>query len=117
MMSYRKGARAERELQSKLWDEGFSVVRVAGSGRSRLPSPDLVAVKSGRAYAIECKATSKDSRSIPKSELNLLKDFCDRGGCIPIIAVKFTNRGWRFFDISEKFNIKNGRNHIFQTKL
>jgi Holliday junction resolvase len=116
-MSYRKGSRAERELQSKLYSDGFSVVRVAGSGRSTLPSPDLVAIKAGKAYAIECKATSKDSRSIPKKELGLLKQFCDRGGCVPVVAVKFDRRGWRFYDIDEKFHIKNGRTHLFQTKL
>jgi Holliday junction resolvase len=116
-MSYRKGARAERELQTSLWEDGFCVVRVAGSGRSRLPSPDLLAVKSGKVYAIECKSTAKDSRSIPKADLKSLQEFCDRGPCIPIIAVKFNNRGWRFFDIDEKFHIDKGRKHMFQKKL
>lgn len=116
-MSYRKGARAERELQAKLTDEGFACVRVAGSGHQG-DSPDLVAVKSGKVYAIECKATSKNFRRISKQNIDKLNRFGKRGGCKTVIAIKFTNRGWRFYEAKgTKFEFERGRPHLFQTTL
>lgn len=116
-MSYRKGARAERELQAKLTGERFACVRVAGSGHQG-DSPDLVAVKSGKVYAIECKSTSKEFYRISKQNVAKLNNFCKRGGCKAVIAIKFTNRGWRFYEAKgTKFELERGRPHLFQTTL
>jgi Holliday junction resolvase len=116
-MSYRKGARAERELQARLTEEGFACVRVAGSGHQG-DSPDLIAIKSTKVYAIECKFTSKDFYRISKANVAKLNSFCSRGGCKPVIAIKFTNRGWRFYEAEgTKFEIDKGRPHLFQTTL
>lgn len=116
-MSYRKGVRAERELQDRLIAEGFACVRVAGSGHKG-DSPDLLAVRSGKAYAIECKATSKELYRISASDIASLNRFAERGGCTAVIAVKFTNRGWKFYESEgTKFEFEKGKPHLFQKTL
>ena len=40
-----KGSNAERELILDLFNKGWAVSRVAGSGCSTLPTPDIIALK------------------------------------------------------------------------
>jgi len=51
----RKGSRFERELLNLFWESGFAAIRVAGSGSSSNPSPDLVAGNGKKFYAVEVK--------------------------------------------------------------
>ncbi|MBR9679084.1 MAG: hypothetical protein GON13_02345, partial [Nanoarchaeota archaeon] len=59
-MSKSKGSIYERELLRMFFDSGFSGVRVAGSGCSSMPSPDLVIGRDGGVLAVEVKATVND---------------------------------------------------------
>ena len=56
--TYRKGARAERELINFFSGRGFAVIRAAGSGVNSL-SPDLLAFRRGSQHAIG--GTSRES--------------------------------------------------------
>ena len=56
MARYNKGASAERELIKMFFNAGFSVARVAGSGSSSLPCPDMIALSKKKKMAFECKA-------------------------------------------------------------
>ncbi len=38
-----KGSRFERDLIAELWKAGLAAIRVAGSGVSTFPCPDIVA--------------------------------------------------------------------------
>ncbi len=96
MTRYAKGAEAERELIHTLYDKGFSVVRVAGSGKSSLPAPDLLALYQGRVLAFECKAWGNSSISIPVPKMQELLDWCQRAGAEPVIAWKYPRQGWFF---------------------
>ena len=107
-MSKSKGGVYERELLRLFFESGFSGVRVAGSGASSIPSPDLVIGRDGRVLAFEVKSTVKDYVYISKSQLNNLLDFSRVFGAKPLVAVKFINRGWRFFEIPE-ISSKNTR--------
>ena len=78
-----------------LHGEGFGVCRVAGSGSTPLPSPDLVAGKEGRSCAIECKS-GKGRRYISEEQINELKEFSIRFGSEAWVAVRFDNLGWYF---------------------
>lgn len=115
-MRYNKGSSAERELFHKLWDEGFAVVRAAGSGRSRMPSPDLIAGGRDGVFAVECKACKSINKYVDKSEIEQLLKFSEIFNCSPVIAVKFNNKGWKYYDLknlksmnkSFKFELSNG---------
>ncbi len=89
---YNKGASSERELAKILFERGFAVIRAAGSGRG-LPGPDLLAVKNGRIFCIECKAHQKK----PKIDLEQLKEWKGHGATI-LLAWKVPYKGWAFFD-------------------
>lgn len=96
MTRYSKGANAERELIHELYNRGFSVVRVAGSGKTALPAPDIIALSREKKLAFECKAWSSGSVSIPLDQMRELISWCERGGAEPFIAWKFPREGWFF---------------------
>ncbi len=88
------GINAERELIHKLWAAGWSACRVAGSGSSHYPSPDIIAGKGGRSLAIECKKTTK-TKYLTKEGVNDLVSFAKSFGAEPWIGVRFRNE-WCF---------------------
>lgn len=117
-MTKRKGTAAERELLHKLWRNGFAVVRAAGSGSISWPNPDLIAVKNSVNYAIECKSTSKEFLYITDSQIDQLTEFSQLANAKPVIAIKFLNKGWRFFEPGRKpYKFEEGRNDLFQRSL
>lgn len=89
---YNKGASSERELAKILFKAGYSVCRAAGSGRG-LPGPDLVAVRRGRVFVIECKAWQRK----PKFDSAQLQGW-KRNGATILFAWKVPYHGWEFFD-------------------
>jgi len=107
-MSKRKGSGYERELLRMFFDNGFSGVRVAGSGCSSMPSPDLVIGREGNVLAVEVKSTINDFVYISEEQLSNLVQFSNVFGAKPLVAVKFISRGWRFFDVPE-LTAKNAR--------
>ncbi len=114
----RKGTNAERELMHKLWNQGFAVVRAAGSGSTTLPNPDLFASFEGKNYAIECKCTKNKFIRIRREQLENLKIFSRRAGAKPIIAVKFINNGWRFYEANKLvLKYEEGVRSFYQKKL
>jgi len=96
MTRYSKGANAERELIHALFDRGFSVVRVAGSGKTALPAPDIIALSRDKKLAFECKAWSSGSVAIPLQQMHELISWCDRAGVEPFVGWKFPHEGWFF---------------------
>jgi Holliday junction resolvase len=107
MSHYGKGAAAERELIHRLFDVGFAVVRVAGSGKSSLPAPDILALSPGQKFCIEVKAVIAPNLFIPKYQMLELADWGRRGGIIPLIAWKVP-RDW-FYLTPEDFH-ETGKN-------
>lgn len=97
MGSKRKGTGAERELIHQFWKIGWAAHRIAGSGSSRYPSPDIIAGNGGRILAIECKASKAEYQYFSREEIESLDDFSRKFGAEPFVAVKFNNMGWFFF--------------------
>ena len=65
-----KGINAERELIHAFWKEkNWTAIRVAGSGCSKYPAPDIVAGNLLRKLAIECKSSKTNIIYIPKEEI------------------------------------------------
>ena len=93
-----KGANAERELLHMLSENGFAVVRIAGSGMIKETSADLIAGNAFKMFAIECKTCKDKKRYLEKQQIKDLKEFARKFGFPPIIAVKFNRQGWWFIE-------------------
>lgn len=98
MVYHAKGANAERELMHLLFDLGFSVVRIAGSGVSPLPAPDIVALRKGRVIAVECKARKAKNLAVSTEQMQQLLGWCDRAGAEAIVGWKVPHKGWFFLE-------------------
>jgi len=85
---------------------GWAAVRVAGSGSSRFPSPDILASNGSRILAIECKSTKKRYQYLEHSQLRQLQQFARTFNAEPWIAVKFSTN-WRFFKPEDLKRTKN----------
>ena len=96
MVHYNKGANAERELIHTLSDKGFAVLRVAGSGVSPLPSPDVVALKNGRILAIECKAWKGNYLAISCITMGDEVNWAKTAGAEFFVGWKIPREGWLF---------------------
>ena len=96
--TYRKGARAERELINFFSDNGFAVIRAAGSGVNSL-SPDLLAFKQGRQYAVECKAWESGSLSFEKEKVASMKKWEEITGITYLIGWRVSREGWFIFPV------------------
>ncbi|MEA3431020.1 MAG: Holliday junction resolvase Hjc [Nanoarchaeota archaeon] len=97
-----KGINAERELIHLFWEtKKWGAIRVAGSGSSRYPSPDIVAGNQIRKLAIECKAVKGNSKYIPKIDVEQLKKYSEIFGAEPWIGIRFNNEKWFFLSIED----------------
>lgn len=97
MASKNKGTRYERELFHMFWDTNeFSAVRIAGSGSTPMPAPDLVVGGKNKHFAIECKSVKASSKYFKEGEIEELILFANKFGAQPYVAIRFNNRGWFF---------------------
>ncbi|MBW2996122.1 Holliday junction resolvase [Candidatus Woesearchaeota archaeon] len=94
-----KGINAERELIQMFWSNGWASTRVAGSGNSQYPSPDVIASNAKRNLAIEAKVTKDRYKHFPADEIAQLKEFSGKFGAEPWIAIKFNRKGWFFLNL------------------
>ena len=98
-----KGSRRERELLEKLVKDGFIVHRVAGSGLGQDAICDLVAVKNGKVWFVECKSRKKVYYSKDNNEqLESLVRAAKSCKAKPILAVKLNYKEWQIFDIEKE---------------
>lgn len=107
-----KGINAERQVIHKFWSVGWAAIRVAGSGSTKYPSPDVLASNNMRIVALECKAINADKKYFPKNEIFELEKFCEIFGAEPWIGVKFDRTDWFFIltkhleDVGNNFLVK-----------
>ncbi|MEM2727399.1 MAG: Holliday junction resolvase Hjc [Archaeoglobaceae archaeon] len=96
-----KGSRFERDLIEELWKHGFAAIRVAGSGVSHFPCPDIVAGNGKKFLAIEVKMRTSLPLYLSEDEIEKLKKFSEVFGAEEIVALKLPRRKWKFFKPSE----------------
>ena len=102
MSSKGKGTRLERELFHMFWKTGkFQPLRVAGSGSTTILSVDLLIGGQGRYLAIECKALKQGRKYISPERIKELKDFSEKFGAEPWLAIRFNNQPWYFIRIED----------------
>lgn len=110
-----KGCNAERELVHLLWKNNFPCVRVAGSGSSRYPSPDLVAGNALRKLVFECKAVKDEYRCISKDNVEQLREFSRVFGAEGWIAVRFNKNEWLFLNPDDLNETEKGFSFTLET--
>ena len=103
-----KGINAERELVHMFWAKDWACLRIAGSGSSRYPSPDLLVGNKLRRLAVECKVTKEKSKYFAKEGIFALRKFADVFGAEPWIAVKFKGYEWYFVSLEDLKETGNG---------
>ena len=96
-----KGTKGERELVKFFNESGWSCIRVAGSGSSQYPSPDILAGNAVRRVAIECKVTKDHKKYFPEDELEQLRIFAARFGAEGWIGLRFAGEPWYFLLIED----------------
>lgn len=99
MSNYRKakGTLYERQLKKMLEDKGFFVTRASGSGSDGI-SPDLIVLKMGKRFALECKAW-KNNLHFDKPKVTIYREWESRTGLPVYIAWKFPHHEWKFFPL------------------
>jgi len=111
-----KGINAERELIKLFAETGkWFACRVAGSGSSRFPSPDIIAGNTLRKLAIECKTSGNKSKYLTKEEVKELKIFSELFGAEPWIAVRFDRTDWLFISIEDLKD--TGNNYLVSLEM
>lgn len=84
-----------------LFEEGFAVSRVAGSGCSTLPTPDIIAVKNKISVAIECKTKIGEYLNIKESQIEELKTWEKLSNCKSYIAWRLGKDSWYFLELKD----------------
>ena len=99
-----KGTKGERELVKVFNEAGWSCIRVAGSGSSRYPSPDILAGNAIRRVAIECKVTADLKKYLTEEEVEQLNVFSRRFGAEAWVGVHFQGEPWYFLLLEDLEN-------------
>ncbi len=96
-----KGTKGERELVIFFNEHGYSAIRVAGSGSTKYPSPDVLAGNGVRRLAIECKVTQERKKYFTNSEIEQLQVFSRQFGAEAWVAVRFPAEEWYFLMLED----------------
>lgn len=113
----KKGIDKERDLCNYLNFNGYTVVRVAGSGAgTKRDTCDIIAGNGTDIYAIELKSSSRDNIYIKDKQVKQLIRFAKGFGAIPVIAVKFTYVGYCFLSTKDFYITDKGNYHITRDK-
>ena len=111
-----KGSAAERDLVAMFWATGkWSALRIAGSGRMNFPSPDVLAGNGSQVFAIEVKSTKHKLQYIDAEQIQQLKEFAEKFGAVPLVAVKFSSE-WHFYKPEDMGVTKNGKHVVHKEK-
>jgi len=92
-----KGINAERELVHMFWAQNIPCIRVAGSGSSKYPCPDIILGTPKKKICIECKTSKSKTLYLTKEEISQLNTFSKEFGIDAYIAIKFNKEPWRFY--------------------
>lgn len=96
-----KGTEAERELIHKFWENNWVCVRVAGSGSTKYPAPDLLAGNSARKIVMEVKTVNSTKKYFTGQEIRDINYFADIFGAESWVGIKFQENQWYFIPTSE----------------
>ncbi|MCH8519395.1 MAG: Holliday junction resolvase [Nanoarchaeota archaeon] len=95
------GTLSENELLNLFWENLWVCVRVAGSGSTRHPAPDLLASRGDRKLVLEIKTISANKKYFSSKEIQELDFFAGQFGAEGWVGIKFSQNQWYFLPISE----------------
>ena len=101
------GTTTENELLHLFWENNWVCVRVAGSGSTKHPAPDLLASRGDRKLVLEIKMVSSSKKYFTSKEIQELDFFAGQFGAESWVGVKFIENQWYFLPISELNKTKN----------
>jgi len=101
MQHKKKGSNAERELLFMLYDHGFATARIAGSGSSTLPTPDIIAIKNKVGFAIECKTKAGEYLNMRPEQIEELAIWEKLSGNKAFVAWRLGKNEWYFLHYSK----------------
>ncbi len=97
-----KGTAAENELIHKFWETNQWVcVRVAGSGSTKYPAPDLLASRGDKKIVMEVKVVNDVKKYFTGQEIRDLEYFAEKFGAQSWVGVRFQENQWFFLPSSE----------------
>jgi holliday junction resolvase Hjr len=102
-----KGTNGERELVRAFNEAGWACNRIAGSGSSKYPSPDIIAGNAIRRIAIECKVTKDQKKYLTNAEIEQLRTFSQSFGAESWVGVRFPGEPWYFLMLEDLENTGN----------
>ena len=104
----------EREFIKNIHGKDHHCERVAGSGSGENSVCDVLVFTAIKHFMVEVKATKEKKfyvRAKDKKQLGKLISVARRFDVIPLLAVKFKQRGWKYFDLTknwEEFTYEKG---------
>lgn len=96
-----KGTSAENELIHLFWENNWVCVRVAGSGSTKYPSPDILASNGYKKIVMEVKVVSDSKKYFTGQQIRDLDYFAQKFGAESWVGVKFIENQWYFIPTSE----------------
>jgi len=107
-----KGTAGENELIHMFWDSGDWVcVRVAGSGSTQFPAPDVLASNGFKKLVMEIKVVNGTKKYFKSQEILDLNYFGEKFGAEAWVGVKFEGGQWFFIPTSE-LEMTKGENFV-----
>ena len=103
-----KGTNAERDLLHLFWNSGWACVRIAGSGSSKYPNPDLIASNKTRLLAIECKTSAGSKKYLKREDIKQISLFAELFSAEPWFSIKFNRGEWHFILCCDLKRTKTG---------
>ncbi len=117
MASKGKGSRTERELTHLFNNtDSWAAIRVAGSGLTKDPNPDILTGNGKRYLAIECKSIKGTTKYLYPEEIEQITNFATKFGAEPWIAIRFNIKGWYFLR-PESLERTKSSNFVINLKL
>ncbi len=108
-----KGSRTERELTHMFNNtNSWAAIRVAGSGLTNDPNPDVLAGNAERYLAIECKSVKGTSKYLYPEEIDQITNFAIKFGAEPWLAIRFNHKGWYFLKPNDLEKTKSSNSVI-----
>jgi len=95
----------EREYVNMMTAKGIFCTRIAGSGSGKEAVCDCISFIDGKTNLVEVKATKEKVFYVRKNvreQLDLLKKTALQNNAIPILAIKFKQRGWNNIQLEDE---------------
>ena len=95
----------------------WAAVRIAGSGLTSDPNPDVLAGNGKRHIAVECKSLKGEYQYLYEDDIKQLKYFSLKFGAEPWFGIRFNNKGWFFLKFEDLVLTKNNKSYAISLLL